>query len=299
MGRRPGRRHVPCARPRHRGAARGGRGRQRGGRARRGRRGARRAARLGRDAAAAARRDPPQGVRADDAAGRVHRQADVGGERQVAARRPGRGGVRRRVLPLVRGRGRPHRGHLHAGAVRREPDPHAAPADRRVRPRHALELPGRDGHPQDRPRTRGRLHRGAQARRGDAADRAGHRRAAGRGGRPGRRHQRAHVPQVGGDGVGHAARPAGPQAVLHRVHRGRQDPAARGGRQRDQLLDGAGRQRAVHYLRRRGHPRGGGGRADREDAQRRRGLHRGQPVLRARGGGRRVHAGRSRRGWRH
>ena len=35
-----------------------------------------------------------------------------------------------------------------------------------------VELPRRDGHPQDRPGAGGRLHGGAQAGRGDPADRA-------------------------------------------------------------------------------------------------------------------------------
>jgi succinate-semialdehyde dehydrogenase/glutarate-semialdehyde dehydrogenase len=64
-----------------------------------------------------------------------------------------------------------------------EQDPGHAPAGRGSRAGHAVELPGRDGHPQDRPRAGGRLHRGAQARLGNPAHRAGHRRPAGRGGR--------------------------------------------------------------------------------------------------------------------
>ena len=58
-------------------------------------------------------------------------------------------------------------------------------------------------------------------------------------------------------------------------------------------LDGARRQRAVPRLRRRRPRRRVDGRDDRQDAQRRRGLHGGQPVLR-RGVGRR---GVRRRGW--
>ena len=45
-----------------------------------------------------------------------------------------------------------------------QPDPGAAPAGRRERAHHAVELPGRHGHPQDRPGAGGRLHRHAQAR---------------------------------------------------------------------------------------------------------------------------------------
>ena len=48
-----------------------------------------------------------------------------------------------------------------------------------------------------------------------------------------------------------------------------------------ELLDGAGRQRAVRGVRRRRSRRGAGRGDGGEDAQRRRGLHRGQPVLRA------------------
>ena len=45
--------------------------------------------------------------------------------------------------------------------------------------------------------------------------------------------------------------PQGPQAHLHRLDRGRAHPAAAGGRPGDEVLDGAGRQRALHRLRRR------------------------------------------------
>ena len=52
-------------------------------------------------------------------------------------------------------------------------------------PDHALELPGGDGDPQDRPGGRRRLHDGAEAREPDAAERA-RGRADPRGGRPAR-----------------------------------------------------------------------------------------------------------------
>ena len=54
---------------------------------------------------------------------------------------------------------------------------------------------------------------------------------------------------------GDDGRPAGTQAVVHRVDRGRPHPARPGRQERAQLLDGARRQRAVHRLRRRGHRR--------------------------------------------
>ena len=79
-----------------------------------------------------------------------------------------------------------------------------------------------------------------------------------------------------------AARPPGPQAVLHRLHRGRPDPAQAGGRPGRELLHGARRQRAVRGLRGRRPRRRRRRRDGREDAQRRRGLHRRQPLLRAR-----------------
>ena len=47
-----------------------------------------------------------------------------------------------------------------------------APADRGEPAGHAVELPGRDGHPQDRPGAGGRVPGGAQAGRGHPADRA-------------------------------------------------------------------------------------------------------------------------------
>ena len=81
---------------------------------------------------------------------------------------------------------------------------------------------------------------------------------------------------------------AGAQALVHRVDRGRPPAPVSGVEVRGLLLDGARRQRAVHRLRGRRHRRRRRGRAAREDAQRRRGLHGGQPVLRARGGGRAV-----------
>ena len=51
--------------------------------------------------------------------------------------------------------------------------PDHAPTGRPVPADHPVELPDGDGHPQDRPRDRGRLHDGHQARRADPAVDAG------------------------------------------------------------------------------------------------------------------------------
>ena len=86
----------------------------------------------------------------------------------------------------------------------------------------------------------------------------------------------------------HAARPARPRAVVHRFDRSRPQAAARGRRQYYQAVDGAWRQCAVHRVRRCRHRRRHRRRHDRENAQHGRGLHRGQPLLRAREGARRI-----------
>ena len=73
---------------------------------------------------------------------------------------------------------------------REEPAAHREAARRPVPVRHALELPARHGHPQDRPGHRRRLHHGGQACAADPADDAQARRAAVRGRSSGRRAQR-------------------------------------------------------------------------------------------------------------
>ena len=83
--------------------------------------------------------------------------------------------------------------------------------------------------------------------------------------------------------------PAAAQAVLHRVDRGR--PRAHRESGAEQVLkrvDGARRQRPVHRVRGRRPRRRRRRRDAREDAQHRRGLHRGQPLPRRRVGRRRV-----------
>ena len=76
--------------------------------------------------------------------------------------------------------------------------------------------------------------------------------------------------------------PAHAQAVVHRLDRGRARADRTVGRAGAARLDGARRQRAVPGVRGRRPRRRGRGRDAREDAQRRRGVHRGQPLPRAR-----------------
>ena len=102
----------------------------------------------------------------------------------------GRGRLRQRVLPLVRRGGGAHPRPLDAGARGRQPAAHHQEAGGSVPLRHALELPDRDGHPQDRPGRRRRLHDGRQAGPADAADDARAGRDPGRGGAARRRAQR-------------------------------------------------------------------------------------------------------------
>ena len=79
----------------------------------------------------------------------------------------------------------------------RQPAADDAQAGRPVPVRHAVELPDRDGHPQDRAGRRRRLHDGRQARRADAADDAGAGRGDGRGRAARRRAQRRHHLRLG------------------------------------------------------------------------------------------------------
>ena len=86
----------------------------------------------------------------------------------------------------------------------------------------------------------------------------------------------------------HAARSARARRLVHRLDRSRPQAAARGRRQCRQAGDGAWRQCALHRVRGCRHRRRDRRRHDRQDAQHGRGLHRGQPLLRAREGARRI-----------
>ena len=128
------------------------------------------------------------------------------------------------------------------------------------------------------------LHDGRQAGEADAALDAragGHRRS--RGPAEGRAERRDGA-VVGLDHGAAHPRPAAAQAVVHRVDGGRQGPHRAVGRADPARVDGARRQRAVPRLRGRGPGRRGRRRDDREDAQRRRGVHERQPLPRARVG---------------
>jgi hypothetical protein len=101
-------------------------------------------------------------------------------KREGAGRRPRRGGVGRRILPLVLRGSRPdHRRCLHL-AVGRQLDPGGAPAHRRLRADHPLELPGGHGHEEAGSRAGGGLHRRAQTGHAHSAHRLGNRPTDGR-----------------------------------------------------------------------------------------------------------------------
>jgi hypothetical protein len=101
-------------------------------------------------------------------------------------------------------------------------------------------------------------------------------------GRTGRCRQRRHHHDVRAGLGGDHSRPAAAQALVHRVDRGRPEAARAGGHGSAAYVDGAGRQRAVRRVRGRRPGQGGRRRHHREVPQHRRGLHRGQPVHRAR-----------------
>ena len=179
-------------------------------------------------------------------------------------------------------------GQLYDRAVVRRAHPGAAQAGRHRGAGDAVEFPRRDGDAQDRPGARRRLHGGAQARLRHAAHHAGADADPGRGRRAGGRRQRHPVALVRQGGERDAARSARARRLLHRLDRGRPQAAARGRRQHRQAGDGARRQRAVHRVRGCRHRCRDRGRDDRQDAQHGRGLHGGEPLLRAREGARRV-----------
>ena len=172
-----------------------------------------------------------------------------------------------------------------------------APADRAGRRGDAVELPGDDGHAQDRARARRRLHRRAQARVGDAAHRARHRAHHGSGGTAAWCVQRAHDQPLTSRRRRAAHAPADPQDRLHRVDRRGQGHHGDRREAGDATLLRARRQRALHRVRRRrlqGGARGRGG--DEVPARRRAVVHLREPDLRPARHRRAVHPGVRRRG---
>ena len=103
--------------------------------------------------------------RADHARRRTAREAHHHRERQGVVGFARRGGLRRRILPLVRGGGRPQSRHERHGAGVRRAHVRASQAGRHRRAGDAVEFPGGDGDPQDRPGARRRLSGGARSPR--------------------------------------------------------------------------------------------------------------------------------------
>ena len=125
--------------------------------------------RLGRARPARARRDPPPRVRGDHRPRRRPGAADDARDGQAARRVQGRDRLRRRVLPLVLRGVRPDRRALRGQLERAGARADDEAAGRAVSADHAVELPAGDGHPQDRPGDRRRVHDGRQAGAADAA----------------------------------------------------------------------------------------------------------------------------------
>ena len=207
---------------------------------------------------------------------------DLYRERQAAGRRACRGHLRRRVLPLVQRRGRANR-----RVIRREPGggtrtivTHrpvgvaalvtpwnfpAAMATRKIAPALAAGCTVVLKPAAETPLTA--LAIAQTARSGWRAGRSRQCRAD-----DGRELRCQHL----------AFRRSRAEDLLHRVHRCRAHAAQAGRGPGAQRQHGTRRQRAVRGHRRRRHRRGGRGRDDREVPRRRAGLHRGQPLLRAR-----------------
>ena len=225
------------------------------------RRGRRSSGCVGRHRPPRAWRDPASRLRPAAGAPRRVRPADDPRDGQAARRSERRGHLRRRVPALVQRGSRAHR-----RTIRDEPGRHRAhdrvPASgRALLPDHAVELPARDGDPQDRPGARRRLHRRHQAGRADAAHHPLLREAPRRRGAPRWCAQRDHHVDIRCRLCADHRRPASAQAELHRVDRGRPQADRAVREERAAHVDGTRRQRAVHRLRRR-RPRQGGRRCD-------------------------------------
>ena len=155
------------------------------------RRRGRRPARLGADPAARAGRDPAPGLRDRDGPGRRLRADHLARDGKTLAEARGEVAYGAEFFrwfseEAVRIHGRWMQARPVAPAADRAQAGGAVPVP------HAVELPDRDGHPQDRAGRGGRLHDGGQARRADTADDAGAGRRDGRGRAARRRPQRRH-----------------------------------------------------------------------------------------------------------
>ncbi len=173
--------HVRDDRPGHRGGdLRGRPGRTRGRRPR--------GARRPRGVRAVGEARPPQ-ARGPDLHARGADQgeparacgAGVARQRQAGRVREGRRRRRRQPPALLRRLADQDRGRDDSGLDTRRAVLHAQGAGRRMRADHPVELPAADGDLEARPRAGGRLHRGPEAGRADAAHRAAARRAGQRG----------------------------------------------------------------------------------------------------------------------
>ena len=228
-----------------------------------------------------ARRDPAQVVRPDDGQPGRPRDPDDGRAGQAARRVARRDRLRRVVHRVVR-RGRQARLRRHdPGAVARQAHRRDQAADRRVRRDHAVEFPQRDDHAQGGPGARRRLHHGDQAREQDAATRRW--RCASSPSAPAfpkgvfsRDHRRRRPDRQGAD-----HQPDRAQVHLHRLDRGRQEADGAVREHGEEGVARAGRQRAVHRVRRRRPRRGGRGRDGLQVPQHRPDLRLRQPHLRA------------------
>ncbi len=170
----------------------------------------------------------------------------------------------------------------------REPAPDGLQAaGRGVRRDHALEFSERHDHAQMRAGARCRLHGRGQARELHALFRPGAGRARGARRHPQGRLQRRHRRRQGGRRRADQQRYCA-QAVVHRLDRGRQDPAQAVRRHGQEGQHGARWPCASDHLRRRRHRRRGQGRDRVQVPQLRPDLRLHQPDLRAGAGLRRV-----------
>ena len=259
----------------------------------------RRAGRVGGAPAARARRDPAARVRDDDRARRRARAADDARDGQAAGRVQGRDHLRRRSSSA----GSPRRRCASRAA--------SATAPNGVGRLITMKQPSARATRSRRGTSRWRWARARSARRSPPAARWSIKPAQQtplsmlalaeileEAGLPGRRAQRHHVELVVGRLEADHLRPAAAQADLHGLDRGRASKLVEQSAEdllRTSMELGGNAPFLVFAGRR--HRRRGRGRDDRQDAQHRRGVHRGQPLPRRRLGRRRVRGEAGRASW--